>query len=63
LRHIVLPFSLHPNARSRIHKDIGDINRKIGEQYPDDDKKETPLEQEVIMILNRLKNQVTDSGV
>src|SRR5450756_2857784 len=43
LCHSALSLPLHPNARSRVHKDIREVDQEVGKQHADDNKETRPL--------------------
>jgi hypothetical protein len=56
-----MPPHLGPGARVDDH--IGDVDQEVGHKDPEDDEQEHTLEQEEVLVVDRLEDQVAQARV
>ena len=53
----------HSGPGTRVDQDVDDVDDEVGDQHAHDDEQEGPLQQEEVLVLDRLEDQVAEPRI
>src|SRR5581483_12235401 len=55
--------AFHPDPRPWVDDDVDEIDEEVGDEHPDDDEEEDPLDHEVVLVRDRAVDLVAEPRV